>query len=287
MPLGQQPPREGRRATPAALSSSPPGGQASWAPTTHTQACHPSHPHALTFTHMHTYPWHAGMQAHMLICTLTHALPSTFMCTHPCALVLTVLTHCLSRAHAHSPSGLHSLTCALPVAPALCAPQRPLLGRGLCKGGWQPEGGGHIPSPGSSKAVCSSRQHLALLPFSLSFGTWKTPNIPRRENRPFITLWAQNAVIENGLTQIAFSEEPRELEGSVLQKGGKWGEREASSACPKQAGSSEPRGRAPGSTGLPGAAIPREGQSLTACHLHQPSNKLHPERTLLCPQLVA
>lgn len=68
--------------------------------------------------------------------------------------------------------------------------------------------GGARASAGSSEAICSSKQHLALLPFSL-----ENPKHSQEGKQALYYLVGSEhciEVIESGLTQIAFSEEPRE-----------------------------------------------------------------------------
>lgn len=111
---------------------------------------------------------------------------------------------CLSHTFAHS----HSR----PTVPSSPGPLPPALAPGLIPtplvspllGGLSPHKGGGAHSLQSRMrgapaqpwdligTVCSSKKQLTSLPFPLSFGAWKTPNIPRRESRPFITSWAQN-----------------------------------------------------------------------------------------------
>lgn len=65
--------------------------------------------------------------------------------------------------------------------------------------------GRHTPSSGDPGAICSSEQHLDLLPL-LSFGSRRTLSIPRRRVGPSLPpgLSTTASVIESALTQIAF-----------------------------------------------------------------------------------
>lgn len=115
-------------------------------------------------------PTPARIAFHTRSCVRTHSLTLTharFSCLH---------THIHTPIAFHMP--VHTLTGA-PKPSGPCSPEQLLhSARG--------------PGSGSGEASGSSKRHLALLPFSLSFGAWKTPNIPTRENRRFITSRAQN-----------------------------------------------------------------------------------------------
>lgn len=110
------------------------------------------------------------------------------------------LSHTLAHSHTH------------PTVPSSLGPPPPALAPGLVPtplvspllGGQSPHKGGGACSLQSRMTgapaqpqdligtICSSKKQLTSLPFPLSFGAWKTPNIPRRESQPFITSWAQN-----------------------------------------------------------------------------------------------
>lgn len=147
--------------------------------------------HSLTLTHSHICCLHSVAHTHML--TLTHFAFLIPLHTHAYTSSPTTLTHAPTCSYAPTLCLSPALTCshthahAYSQATSRLTPEWPLQGARSSQGGRGPE-----PSTESSEAICSSKQHLAPLPFSLSFGAWKTPNIPRRENRPFITSWAQN-----------------------------------------------------------------------------------------------